>query len=198
MPMGRKERPTMTKPREKTREDLTAEIEDGKKKIRQFENREKVLRRKLSIVNNSTHFDISKSTLALCCVLSAAQGFFRFWRFWATHSMPCTQDAPLYFVESDDNQPNRKRSRETAYQRHGTANRGTVQSIRADGRYFTNPSSIDFSRLILSPFSPKITANSACSQSVYSFIWKTVLTIFIGLRLFSFFKRWLCKTYFWI
>ena len=68
----------MTKPREKTREELTAEIEDGKKKIRQFENREKVLRQKLSIVNNSTHFDISKSTLALCCVLSAAQGFFPF------------------------------------------------------------------------------------------------------------------------
>ena len=38
----------MTKPREKTREELTAEIEDGKKKIRQFENREKVLRQKLS------------------------------------------------------------------------------------------------------------------------------------------------------
>ena len=34
----------MTKPREKTREELTTEIEDGKKKIRQFENREKVLR----------------------------------------------------------------------------------------------------------------------------------------------------------
>ena len=32
----------MTKPREKTREELTAEIEDGKKKIRQFENREKM------------------------------------------------------------------------------------------------------------------------------------------------------------
>ena len=28
----------MTKPREKTREELQAEIEDGKKKIRQFEN----------------------------------------------------------------------------------------------------------------------------------------------------------------
>ena len=27
----------MTKPREKTREELQAEIEDGKKKIRQFE-----------------------------------------------------------------------------------------------------------------------------------------------------------------
>ena len=34
----------MTKPREKTREELQAEIEDGKKKIRQLENREKVLR----------------------------------------------------------------------------------------------------------------------------------------------------------
>ena len=38
----------MTKPREKTREELQAEIEDGKKKIRQLENREKMLRQKLS------------------------------------------------------------------------------------------------------------------------------------------------------
>ena len=38
----------MTKPREKTREELQVEIEDGKKKIRQLENREKVLRQKLS------------------------------------------------------------------------------------------------------------------------------------------------------
>ena len=38
----------MTKPREKTREELQAELEDGKKKIRQFENREKMLRQKLS------------------------------------------------------------------------------------------------------------------------------------------------------
>ena len=38
----------MTKPREKTREELTAEIEDGKNKLRQLENREKVLRQKLS------------------------------------------------------------------------------------------------------------------------------------------------------
>ena len=38
----------MTKPRTKTLEELTAEIEDGKKKIRQFENREKLLRQKLS------------------------------------------------------------------------------------------------------------------------------------------------------
>ena len=36
----------MTKPRTKTFEELTAEIEDGKKKIRQFENREKLLRQK--------------------------------------------------------------------------------------------------------------------------------------------------------
>ena len=39
----------MTKPREKTREELTAKIEDRKKKIRQFENREKMLRQKLSV-----------------------------------------------------------------------------------------------------------------------------------------------------
>ena len=38
----------MTKPREKTRAELTAEIEDGQKKIRQYENREKILRQKLS------------------------------------------------------------------------------------------------------------------------------------------------------
>ena len=38
----------MTKPREKTREELTTEIEESKKKIRQYENREKVLRQKLS------------------------------------------------------------------------------------------------------------------------------------------------------
>ena len=41
MPMSRKERPPMTKPREKTREELQAEIEGGgQKKMRQFENRE--------------------------------------------------------------------------------------------------------------------------------------------------------------
>ena len=38
----------MTKPREKSRDELTVEIEDGKKKIRQYENREKLLRQKLS------------------------------------------------------------------------------------------------------------------------------------------------------
>ena len=39
----------MTKPREKTREELTAEIEEGKKKIRQYENREKIIKQKLSV-----------------------------------------------------------------------------------------------------------------------------------------------------
>ena len=34
----------MTKPREKTREEVTAEIGDGKKNFRQLESREKVLR----------------------------------------------------------------------------------------------------------------------------------------------------------
>ena len=38
----------MTKPREKTREEETAEIEDGKKKIRQLENREKAVRQRRS------------------------------------------------------------------------------------------------------------------------------------------------------
>ena len=38
----------MTKPREKTYDELNAELEDGKKKIRQYENREKMLRQKLS------------------------------------------------------------------------------------------------------------------------------------------------------
>ena len=84
--------------------------------------------------------------------------------------MPCTQDTPLRFTESDDNQLNRKRSRETTHRLYCAVNRGTVQSIRANEKHITNPSTIDFSRLILSPFSPKITANSARSQSVYSFI----------------------------
>ena len=39
----------MTKPREKTREELTAEIEESKKKIRQFENWEKIIKQKLSV-----------------------------------------------------------------------------------------------------------------------------------------------------
>ena len=41
----------MTKPRKKTREELQAEIEGGKKKIRQFENREKMLRHKQETQN---------------------------------------------------------------------------------------------------------------------------------------------------
>lgn len=39
----------MTKLREKNREELTAGIEESKKRIRQFENREKVLRQLLKV-----------------------------------------------------------------------------------------------------------------------------------------------------
>ena len=46
--MSRKGRPTRTEPEEKTREELQAGIEDVKKKMRQLENREKMLRQKLS------------------------------------------------------------------------------------------------------------------------------------------------------
>ena len=84
--------------------------------------------------------------------------------------MSCTQDTPLHFTESDDNQLNRKRSREAAYWLHDTVNRRMVQSIRADGRYFTNPASIEFSHLISSHSCPKYSANLHHSQSVYSFI----------------------------
>ena len=55
----------MTKPREKTREELTAEIEDGKKKIRQLENREKVLRQKLSQEERRTRSPVSYTHLTL-------------------------------------------------------------------------------------------------------------------------------------
>lgn len=69
--------------------------------------------------------------------------------------MPCTQGEPLHFMESDDNQLNRKRSREAAHRLYCTVNRGTVRSIRADSRYFTNPATIDFSHLISSLFARK-------------------------------------------
>ena len=54
----------MTKPREKTREELQAEIEDGKKKIRQFENREKMLRQKLSKEERRTRTALSSGAQA--------------------------------------------------------------------------------------------------------------------------------------
>ncbi len=38
----------MTKPKAKTREELTAEIEESRKKLQQHENREKLLRQKLA------------------------------------------------------------------------------------------------------------------------------------------------------
>ena len=119
---------------------------------------------------------------ALCCVLNAAQGFFRFWRFGAAYLMPCTQDAPLHFTESDNNQPHRKRSREAAHRLHDTVNRGTMQSIRADGRYFTNQASIDFSHLISRQLCPKISANPVRLESVHSLICKTVLAKTSGVK----------------
>ena len=45
----------MTKTREKTGRELFAEIEEGKKKDRQLENREKILRQKLSREECRTH-----------------------------------------------------------------------------------------------------------------------------------------------
>ena len=96
--------------------------------------------------------------------------------------MPCTQDAPLHFTESDNNQPNRKRSREAAHRLHDTVNRGTMQSIRADGRYFTNQASIDFSHLISRQLCPKISANPVRLESVHSLICKTVLAKTSGVK----------------
>ena len=84
--------------------------------------------------------------------------------------MPCTQDAPLYFTESDDNQPSRKRSREAAHWLHCVVNHRTVQSIRADGRYFTNQASIVFSRPISRQLCPRISGNPVRLESVHSFI----------------------------
>ena len=96
--------------------------------------------------------------------------------------MSCTQDAPLHFTESDDSQPNRKRSRKAAHRLHDTVNRGMVQSIHADGRYFTNPTSIDFSHLISSPFCLKNSANPIRLEDVHSFIRETVLTMANGIK----------------
>ena len=53
----------MTKPRGKIRAELTAEIEDGKKKIRQYENREKMLQKKLSREERRINFFGTQSTL---------------------------------------------------------------------------------------------------------------------------------------
>ena len=109
-------------------------------------------------------------------------GLFHFWRFWAAYLMLCTQDAPLHFTESDNNQPNRKRSREAAHRLHDTVNRGTMQSIRADGRYFTNQASIDFSHLISRQLCPKISANPVRLESVHSLICKIVLAKTSGVK----------------
>ena len=96
--------------------------------------------------------------------------------------MLCTQDAPLHFTESDDDQPNRKRSYKTAHRLHDTVNHGTVQAIYAEDRYFTNQASIDFSHLISSPFCPKTSANPIHLEDVHSFIRETVLTMVTGIK----------------
>ena len=69
----------MTKPREKTREELQAEIEDGKKKIRQFENREKMLRQKLSKEERRTrsHRLIVRGAVRLALTSEPAREFLR-------------------------------------------------------------------------------------------------------------------------
>ena len=68
----------MTKPKEKTREELQAEIEDGKKEIRQFENREKMLRQKLSKEERRTR---SHRLIVLNLGLQLLAGFL----FWFCH-----------------------------------------------------------------------------------------------------------------
>lgn len=44
----------MTKPKEKTYDELTAEIEENEKKIRQYQNREKIIKQKLSLEERQT------------------------------------------------------------------------------------------------------------------------------------------------
>lgn len=118
----------------------------------------------------------------LCCVLNAAQGFFHFWRFCAAYSMPCTQGTPLHFMESDDNQPSRKGSHETAHWLHCAVNHGMMQSIRANGRNFTNQASIVFSRPISRQLCPRSSGNPVRLESVHSFICKTVLAKTAGVK----------------
>ena len=65
----------MTKPREKTREELQAEIEDGKKKIRQFENREKMLRQKLSKERRELNANLKNVTKEHSLYYSAAKTY---------------------------------------------------------------------------------------------------------------------------
>ena len=57
----------MTKPREKTREELTAEIEESKKKIRQFENREKIIKQKLSVEERKARTEERKARTHRLC-----------------------------------------------------------------------------------------------------------------------------------
>ena len=89
--------------------------------------------------------------------------------------MDCMQDAPLRFTESDDNQTNRKRSRETAQRLHDTVSRGAVQSVHAEGRYFTNPASIDFFPPDFKAFLPENLCKSASFVKLLQFHLKNRL-----------------------
>ena len=71
---------------------------------------------------------------------------------------------------------------DTLYAGRTFALHGMMQSIRADGRYFTNPARIDFSHLISSPFCSKISSNPIRLENVHSFIRETVLTMANGIR----------------
>ena len=115
-------------------------------------------------------------------MLNAAQNFFHFWRFWVAYLMPCTQDTPLHFTESDDMYPSRKKSRGAAHRLHDTVNHGMMQSIRANGRTFTNQASIVFSRPISRQLCPRISGNPVRLESVHNFICKTVLAKTAGVK----------------
>ena len=116
-------------------------------------------------------------------MLNTAQNFFHFWRFWVAYLIPCTQDTPLHFTESDDMYPSRKKSRGAAHRLHDTVNHGMMQSIRANGRTFTNQASIVFSRPISRQLCPRISGNPVRLESVHNFICKTVLAKTAGVKL---------------
>ncbi|WP_168354811.1 DUF3847 domain-containing protein [Hominisplanchenecus murintestinalis] len=57
----------MTKTREKNRKELTAEIEESEKKIWQYQNREKIIKQKLSIEERrARNHRLSKGNRVFC------------------------------------------------------------------------------------------------------------------------------------
>ena len=61
-------------------------------------------------------------------------------------------------------------------------NHGMMQSIRANGRTFTNQASIVFSRPISRQLCPRISGNPVRLESVHNFICKTVLAKTAGVK----------------